>query len=123
MVLCTYRRQPRRRWSRPSRGDGRGKAKNAFLIVVLGLFRHGRVHDERRLTWGDGWIRPETGDEVRSSSAGPARRGTGADELKKALMRKWPGPLGETPRRLARDPRLWIVTLANPAIVFAIAWT
>jgi hypothetical protein len=38
------------------------------------------------------------------------------------LQENGPGPLGERARRMTRDPILWIVTFANPAIVAAIAW-
>ena len=33
-----------------------------------------------------------------------------------------PGELGEQPRRLARDPVLGLVLLANPGVVVAIVW-
>jgi hypothetical protein len=73
-------------------------------------------------SWGDGWIWPSIVGLALVGLQGPLVAGPRADALKKALMDNGPGPLGEKPRRLARDARLWTVTLANPAMVFAIAW-
>jgi hypothetical protein len=42
--------------------------------------------------------------------------------LEHALAENEPGPLGDSARRLARDPILWVVTFANPGIVLGILW-
>ena len=53
---------------------------------------------------------------------GPLVAGRRAKLLEHALKANGPGPLGAEARRLTRDPALWIVSFANPAIVLGIVW-
>lgn len=123
MVLCSYRvRAAATLEQAVPWGMVAGKTKNAFPIVVLALFGTGAYMTSDVWSWGDGWIWPSIVGLALIGLQGPLVAGPRADALKKALMENGPGPLGEKPRRLARDPRLWTVTLANPAMVFAIAW-
>lgn len=123
MVLCTYRLRAAATLEQALPwGMVAGKAKNAFPIVVLGLFGTGAYMTSDAWSWDAGWIWPSIVGLAVVALQGPLLAGPRGEALKKALMANGPGPLGEEPRRLARDPRLWIVTLANPAIVFGIAW-
>jgi hypothetical protein len=123
MVLCSYRvRAAATLEQAVPWGMVAGKTKNAFPIVVLALFGTGAYMTSDVWSWGDGWIWPSIVGLALVGLQGPLVAGPRGDALKKALMENGPGPLGEKPRRLARDPRLWTVTLANPAMVFAIAW-
>ena len=123
MVLCVYRLRAAGTLEQAGPwGMLAGKAKNAFPVVVLGLFGTGAYMTSDVWTWGTGWIWPSIIGLALIALQGPLVAGPRADALKKALMENGPGPLGDKPRRLARDPRLWIVTLSNPAMVFAVAW-
>ena len=123
MVLCSYRvRAAATLEQAVPWGMVAGKTKNAFPIVVLALFATGAYMTSDVWSWGDGWIWPSIVGLALIGLQGPLVAGPRAEALKKALMENGPGPLGEKARRLARDPMLWIVTLANPATVFAIAW-
>jgi hypothetical protein len=123
MVLCTYRLHAAGTLEQAVPwGMLAGKTKNAFPVVVLGLFGTGAYMTSDLWTWGTGWIWPSIVGLALVGLQGPLIAGPRADALKKALQENGPGPLGERARRLARDPRLWTVTLANPAMVFAIAW-
>jgi hypothetical protein len=123
MVLCTYRLRAATTLEQAGPwGMLAGKTKNAFPVVVLALFGTGAYLTSDAWTWGAGWIWPSIVGLAVIALQGPLVAGPRGEALKKALMENGPGPLGEQARRLARDPRLWIVTLANPAMVFAIAW-
>lgn len=123
MVLCTYRLRAAQTLEQAVPwGMIAGKTKNAFPIVVLGLFATGAYMTSDVWSWGDGWIWPSIVGLAVVALQGPLVAGPRAEALKKSLMENGPGALGEKPRRLARDPILWTVTLANPAIVFGIAW-
>ena len=123
MVLCTYRLRAAATLEQAVPwGAVAGKTKNAFPIVVLGLFGTGAYMTSDVWTWDAGWIWPSIAGLALIGLQGPLVAGPRAEALKKALMENGPGPLGDKPRRLARDPLLWTVTLANPAMVFAIAW-
>ena len=123
MVLCTYRLRAAGALEQALPwGMVAGKAKNAFPVVILGLFGTGAYMTSDVWTWGTGWIWPSIVGLALVALQGPLIAGPRADALKQALQENGPGPLGERPRRLARDPRLWIVTLSNPAMVFGIAW-
>jgi hypothetical protein len=123
MVLCTYRLHAAGTLEQAVPwGMLAGKTKNAFPVVVLGLFGTGAYMTSDLWTWGTGWIWPSIVGLALVGLQGPLIAGPRADALKKALQENGPGPLGERARRLAHDLRLWTVTLANPAMVFAIAW-
>jgi hypothetical protein len=123
MVLCSYRLRAATTLEQAVPwGMIAGKTKNAFPIVVLALFGTGAYMTSDLWSWDTGWIWPSIVGLAVVALQGPLVAGPRGEALKKALMANGPGPLGEEPRRLARDPRLWIVTLANPAMVFAIAW-
>jgi hypothetical protein len=123
MVLCTYRLRAAATLEQALPwGMLAGKAKNAFPVVVLGLFGTGAYMTSDLWTWDAGWIWPSIVGLALVAAQGPLVAGPRAEALKKALRENGPGPLGERARRLTHDPRLWIVTLANPAMVFAIAW-
>src|SRR3954470_21328078 len=123
LVLCTYRLRAARTLEQAVPwGMLAGKTKNAFPIVVLGLFGTGAYMTSDVWTWSTGWIWPSIVGLALVAAQGPLLAGPRGEALKKALQENGPGPLGERPRRLARDPVLWTVTLANPAMVFAIAW-
>ena len=123
MVLCTYRLRAAATLEQAGPwGMLAGKTKNAFPVVVLGLFGTGAYMTSDVWTWGTGWIWPSIVGLALIALQGPLLAGPRGEALKKALMENGPGPLGEHPRRLARDPVLWTVTLANPAMVLAIAW-
>jgi hypothetical protein len=123
MVLCTYRLRAAQTLEQAGPwGVVAGKTKNAFPVVVLGLFGTGAYMTSDLWTWGTGWIWPSIVGLALIALQGPLLAGPRGEALKKALMENGPGPLGDKPRKLARDPVLWTVTLANPAMVFAIAW-
>ena len=123
MVLCTYRLRAAATLEQAVPwGMIAGKTKNVFPIVVLGLFATGAYMTSDVWTWSTGWIWPSIVGLALIALQGPLVAGPRGEALKKSLMENGPGPLGEKPRRLARDPLLWTVTLANPAMVFAIAW-
>jgi hypothetical protein len=123
MVLCTYRLRAATTLEQAGPwGMLAGKTKHAFPVVVLTLFATGAYMTSDVWTWGTGWIWPSIVGLAVIALQGPLVAGPRGEALKKALMENGPGPLGEQPRRLARDPRLWIVTLANPAMVLAISW-
>jgi hypothetical protein len=123
MVLCTYRLRAAASLEQAGPwGMLAGKTKNVFPVVVLGLFGTGAYMTSDVWTWDTGWIWPSIVGLAIVGLQGPLVAGPRGEALKQALMENGPGPLGEKPRLLARDARLWIVTLANPAIVFGIAW-
>jgi hypothetical protein len=123
MVLCTYRLRAAQTLEQALPwGMIAGKTKNAFPVIVLALFGTGAYMTSDTWSWDTGWIWPSIVGLALIALQGPLVAGPRGEALKKALMANGPGPLGEEPRRLARDPRLWIVTLANPAIVFGVAW-
>jgi len=123
MVLCSYRLRAATTLEQAVPwGMIAGKTKNAFPVIVLALFGTGAYMTSDLWSWSDGWIWPSIVGLAVVALQGPLVAGPRGEALKKALMANGPGPLGEEPRRLARDPRLWIVTLANPAMVFGIAW-
>ena len=123
MVLCSYRLRAATTLEQAGPwGMLAGKTKNAFPIVVLGLFGTGAYMTSDVWTWDTGWIWPSIVGLAVIALQGPLLAGPRGEALKKALMENGPGPLGDKPRKLARDPLMWTVTLANPAMVFAIAW-
>jgi hypothetical protein len=99
-----------------------GQTERVFPVSVLGLFATGAYMTSDVWTWSTPWIEVSIVGLVLVALQGPLLAGRRAHVLKQALMENGPGPLGERARRMTRDPVLWYVSFANPAIVFAIAW-
>jgi uncharacterized membrane protein len=74
-------------------------------------------------TWSTRWIDVSIVALAVVALQGPLLAGLRAKMLERALAANGPGPLGESARRLARDPILWVVTFANPGIVLGILWS
>lgn len=100
-----------------------GQTKRVFPVAVLGLFATGAYMTSDLWTWSTGWIDVSIVALAVVAVQGPLLAGRSAKALAHALRENGPGPLGERPRRLARDPVLWVVTFANPGIVLGALWT
>jgi hypothetical protein len=98
------------------------QAERVFPVAIIGLFATGAYMTSDVWTWSTPWIKVSIVGLVLVALQGPLLAGRRAHALKKALQENGPGPLGERAMRMTRDPILWIVTFANPAIVFAIVW-
>jgi len=99
-----------------------GQTKRVFPVAVLGLFATGAYMTTDVWTWSTGWIDVSIVALALVALQGPLLAGRSAKALANALRENGPGPLGERPRRLARDPVLWVVTFANPGIVLGVVW-
>lgn len=99
-----------------------GRMEPVFPVVILGLFGTGAYMTSDLWTWGTGWIDVSIAGLVVIALQGSLLGKRRAEVLKHALQENGPGPLGERARRLARDPGIWIPTLANPAIVLGVMW-
>jgi hypothetical protein len=99
-----------------------GKTERVFPVAVLGLFSTGAYMTSDVWTWSTGWIVVSIVGLALVALQGPLVAGLRAKALERALGENGPGPLGNSARRLARDPVLWIVTFANPGIVLGILW-
>jgi hypothetical protein len=99
-----------------------GQTERVFPVAVLGLFATGAYMTSDLWTWSTHWIEVSVAGLVLVALQGPLLAGRRTHALTHALMENGPGPLGERTRQMTRDPILWIVTFANPAIVFAIVW-
>ena len=99
-----------------------GKTERVFPVAVLGLFSTGAYMTSDVWTWSTGWIVVSIVGLALVAVQGPLVAGLRAKALERALGENGPGPLGNSARRLARDPVLWIVTFANPGIVLGILW-
>ena len=98
------------------------QTERVFPVAVIGLFATGAYMTSDVWTWSTPWIKVSIVGLVLVALQGPLLAGRRAHALKRALRENGPGQLGERARRMTRDPILWIVTFANPAIVFAIVW-
>jgi Predicted integral membrane protein (DUF2269) len=98
------------------------QTERVFPVAIIGLFATGAYMTSDVWTWSTSWIQVSIVGLVLVALQGPLLAGRRAHALKKALQENGPGPLGERAKRMTRDPILWIVTFANPAIVFAIVW-
>lgn len=99
-----------------------GKTERVFPVAILGLFGTGAYMTADSWTWSTGWIAVSIGGLALLALQGPFLAGARAKLLEHALIANGPGPLGEEARRMTRDPILWIVTFANPAIALGIIW-
>jgi hypothetical protein len=99
-----------------------GQTERMFPVAVVGLFATGAYMTSDVWTWSTPWIKVSIVGLVIVALQGPLLAGRRARVLEEALQANGPGPLGERARQLTRDPILWIVTFANPAIVAGIAW-
>ena len=99
-----------------------GKTERVFPVAILGLFSTGAYMTSDVWTWSTGWIVVSIVALALVALQGPLVAGLRAKALERALGENGPGPLGNSARRLARDPVLWIVTFANPGIVLGILW-
>jgi hypothetical protein len=99
-----------------------GKTERVFPVAILGLFSTGAYMTSDTWTWSTRWILVSIVALAVVALQGPLLAGLRAKALERALGENGPGPLGETARRLARDPVLWIATFANPGIVLGILW-
>ncbi len=99
-----------------------GKAERVFPVAVLGLFSTGAYMTSDVWTWSTRWIDVSIVALAIVALQGPLLAGLRAKALEHALAENGPGPLGDSARRLARDPVLWVVTFANPGIVLGILW-
>jgi hypothetical protein len=99
-----------------------GKTERLFPVAVLGLFSTGAYMTSDVWTWSSRWIDVSIVALALVALQGPLVAGLRAKALERALGENGPGPLGDSARRLARDPVLWVVTFANPGIVLGILW-
>lgn len=99
-----------------------GKTERVFPIAILGLFSTGAYLTSDVWTWSTRWIDVSIVALALVALQGPLVAGLRAKALERALGENGPGPLGDSARRLARDPVLWVVTFANPGIVLGILW-
>jgi hypothetical protein len=99
-----------------------GKTERVFPVAILGLFSTGAYMTNDVWTWSTRWIDVSIVALVVVALQGPLVAGLRAKELEHALAENGPGPLGDSARRLARDPLLWVVTFANPGIVLGVLW-
>ena len=93
-----------------------------FPLSILGLLASGAYLTSARWTWGAPVDRCVHRCSRSRGRAGPDGRRAARKALKDALGETALGPLDARARRLARDPALWIVLLANPGLVLAIVW-
>ena len=99
-----------------------GKTERVFPIAIVGLFSTGAYMTSDVWTWSTRWIVVSIVALALVALQGPLVAGLRAKALERALGENGPGPLGDSVRRLARDPVLWVVTFANPGIVIGILW-
>lgn len=99
-----------------------GKTERVFPVAILGLFSTGAYLTSDVWTWSTRWIDVSIVALALVALQGPLVAGLRAKALERALGENGPGPLGDSVRRLARDPVLWVVTFANPGIVLGILW-
>jgi hypothetical protein len=99
-----------------------GKTERVFPVAILGLFSTGAYLTSDVWTWSTRWIDVSIVALALVALQGPLVAGLRAKALERALGENGPGPLGDSARRLARDPALWVVTFANPGIVLGILW-
>jgi Predicted integral membrane protein (DUF2269) len=99
-----------------------GKTERVFPVAILGLFSTGAYMTSDVWTWSTRWIVVSIVALALVALQGPLVAGLRAKALERALGENGPGPLGDSVRRLARDPVLWVVTFANPGIVLGILW-
>lgn len=99
-----------------------GKTERVFPVAIIGLFATGAYMTNDVWTWSTRWIDVSIVALVVVALQGPLLAGFRAKMLERALVANGPGSLGDSARRLARDPILWVVTFANPGIVLGILW-
>jgi hypothetical protein len=99
-----------------------GKTERVFPVAILGLFSTGAYMTSDVWTWSTRWIDISIVALALVALQGPLVAGLRAKALERALVENGPGPLGDSARRLARDPLLWIATFANPGIVLGVLW-
>jgi uncharacterized membrane protein len=99
-----------------------GKTERVFPVAILGLFSTGAYMTSDVWTWSTRWVLVSIAGLALVALQGPLLAGLRAKALERALAENGPGPLGDSARRLARDPVLWVVTFANPGIVLGILW-
>ena len=99
-----------------------GQTEKAFPISVIGLFATGAYMTSDVWSWGTRWIDVAIVALAVVALQGPLVAGRRAHMLKNALRENGPGPLKEPAKRMTRDPLLWMISLANPGIVFGIVW-
>jgi len=94
----------------------------AFPLSIVGLVATGAYLTAHSWAWSTPWIVVSIAGLVVVALQGPLLGGPRTTALMGALEANGPGPLGEQPRRLARDRVLWVVLLANPGVVLGIVW-
>lgn len=93
-----------------------------FPVAIAGLLASGAYLTADRWAWSSAWISVSAAGLVVVALQGPIVAGPRSATLAQALERNGPGPLGTAARRAACDRALWLVMLANPGVVLAIAW-
>jgi Predicted integral membrane protein (DUF2269) len=94
----------------------------AFPVSVIGLLATGGYLTSRAWTWTTDWVVVSIAGLALVMVQGPLVAGPRARALKLAFDESGSGPIDERTPRLARDPALWIVILANPGVVLGITW-
>ncbi|HXD70869.1 MAG TPA: DUF2269 family protein [Gaiellales bacterium] len=94
----------------------------SFPVSILGLVATGAYLTAHSWTWTTAWIDVSIAGLIVVTLQGPLLGGPRTTALAQAVDANGPGELGERPLRLARDPVLWLVLLANPGVVLAIVW-
>lgn len=95
----------------------------AFPVAILGLVASGAYLTTERWTWSSPWIVVSIAGLILDTVQGPLVAGPRAKALMEALNTDAAtGILDSRVRKLAHDRVLWVVLLANPGIVLAIAW-
>jgi hypothetical protein len=99
-----------------------GQTERVFPIAILGLFGAGAYMTSKVWSWNTGWIDVGIVVLVLLVVQGVGVAGRRAHALEHALQENGPGPLGDTAKRLTRDPALWVVAFSNPGMVLGVMW-
>jgi hypothetical protein len=99
-----------------------GKTERVFPVAIIGLFATGAYLTSDLWAWDTRWIDVSIAALGIVALQGPVIAGRRAKMLEHALQENGPGPLGDSARRMTRDPALWMITFANPGLVLGIMW-
>jgi hypothetical protein len=98
------------------------KTERVFPVAIIGLFATGAYLTSDLWTWDTRWIDVSIAALGNIALQGPVIAGRRAKALEHALQKNGPGALGDSARRMTRDPALWMITFANPGLVLGIMW-